>query len=1113
MAWPDDPLSLLVQVEIDGALETVSKPRGALSIIRGRTDEQSSVTHGRIDGLVVPNIDGRFTPRLPTSPWYGKTIRGTPVSVSVDEGPTYLVLPSGGSDVISTPDSASMSITGDLEVRVDSTTARIMRQNFYLASKWRAGSQKSWLLECDITGRIRWWWSADGSTNLSATSTVSLDSPSERIAVRVTHDVDDGAGGNVVRFWIARSMDGPWTELGDPVVGSGTTAVYDSTAPVEIGGVTNTTFMNPRGMLHGWQIWSGLATAGGTLVSGVDLSGATAGASTVSDGTRTWTLQGDTELRDVDVRGVAEIASIAPSWDITGTDATAALEVAGVMRRFATGASSLRSALYRSIIGQDPDAYWPCEDGKDATQVASAISGVGPMIIDSGSPLMSESESFAGSEPIIIMHDAQITGRLPAPYSATGRSAVQWVMNVDTSAGAPPTGQTIVAGFMAGGTIGRWELSYRAAGGLRLLIYSTFDTIVMDSGPYAFGIDDQSVFVQVALVDDGADIDWSIVTIAAGRTTGLAGSGTLVGHATGGARAIQLNGAGGLVDVAIGHVYVRSSDVTTQFDLGMSAGGWAGETAAARIVRLCSEEGIVADVRGAPDLTPTMGPQPTSTLLEALTECEIADGGLLYTPRRQIGIAYRTLTSMLHQQPGASIDYSAGQLAPPLEPRSDDQLARNDVTVRRVNGSLTRVVLDTGPMGTEPSPTGIGRYSEDVAVNVELDGQLEDIASWRLRQGTVDEARYSRIVVNLRSRRVTGSSLLDEIKSVDVGDVVEITSPPAQMPPDPIRIRVTSVTERITQISRSVELTGSPAAALETAIYQDAITFGDDFESGTLAAWPTVTGAAAASAAAAGAGTYGLRLSPSASAGAVATSTVKWAQTHVWAQAWMKFRINTLASGTSMDMVTIRNTAGSGHLDFFVGTSGKFQADLVGGSSDLDTGVIADVGVWHELQLRVFYGDTTWHAWLWLDGVVYGPIVQAGVTPAFVRSLHLGTTSAKTYEVDVDSIFIVVGDREPDSWVEECSRWDTAGSELGSGITSTAESLSVVTMSGPVWTTDEDDLPFDLGIGGERIRVRAVSGSTSPQTMTVHRAVNGVVKSHDAGAAISLWASSYYSIS
>jgi hypothetical protein len=88
---------------------------------------------------------------------------------------------------------------------------------------------------------------------------------------------------------------------------------------------------------------------------------------------------------------------------------------------------------------------------------------------------------------------------------------------------------------------------------------------------------------------------------------------------------------------------------------------------------------------------------------------------------------------------------------------------------------------------------------------------------------------------------------------------------------------------------------------------------------------------------------------------------------------------------------------------------------------------------------------------------------------------------------------------------DSLGKLDTAGSELASSATSSATSLSVATTSGPLWTTDAGEVPFDIRCGGERMTVTAISGGASPQTFTVTRSVNGVVKAHDAGTALSLW--------
>jgi hypothetical protein len=85
---------------------------------------------------------------------------------------------------------------------------------------------------------------------------------------------------------------------------------------------------------------------------------------------------------------------------------------------------------------------------------------------------------------------------------------------------------------------------------------------------------------------------------------------------------------------------------------------------------------------------------------------------------------------------------------------------------------------------------------------------------------------------------------------------------------------------------------------------------------------------------------------------------------------------------------------------------------------------------------------------------------------------------------------------------------DTDGSTLHANITSAATSLQIdTTAASPtyLWSTASADRPFDILIGGERMTVTNLTGSSSPQTATVTRSVNGVVKAQTAGEAVSLF--------
>lgn len=89
-------------------------------------------------------------------------------------------------------------------------------------------------------------------------------------------------------------------------------------------------------------------------------------------------------------------------------------------------------------------------------------------------------------------------------------------------------------------------------------------------------------------------------------------------------------------------------------------------------------------------------------------------------------------------------------------------------------------------------------------------------------------------------------------------------------------------------------------------------------------------------------------------------------------------------------------------------------------------------------------------------------------------------------------------------------RLDSDDSTLSAGVTSSATSFSVATdtsRGAPLWITTAShptEFPFDATVGGEVVRVTAITGTTSPQTWTVTRSINGVSKSHSSGVQISL---------
>jgi len=86
---------------------------------------------------------------------------------------------------------------------------------------------------------------------------------------------------------------------------------------------------------------------------------------------------------------------------------------------------------------------------------------------------------------------------------------------------------------------------------------------------------------------------------------------------------------------------------------------------------------------------------------------------------------------------------------------------------------------------------------------------------------------------------------------------------------------------------------------------------------------------------------------------------------------------------------------------------------------------------------------------------------------------------------------------------ELTARLDTDTATVDTTALAGATSLSVATSSpsGLVWTTDSDDYPLYLNVGGVQVRATACAGASSPQTFTV----DALPVDRPAGAAVSVW--------
>lgn len=119
------------------------------------------------------------------------------------------------------------------------------------------------------------------------------------------------------------------------------------------------------------------------------------------------------------------------------------------------------------------------------------------------------------------------------------------------------------------------------------------------------------------------------------------------------------------------------------------------------------------------------------------------------------------------------------------------------------------------------------------------------------------------------------------------------------------------------------------------------------------------------------------------------------------------------------------------------------------------------------------------------------------------------------YTETIDTAFqhSVVFNTTPASPYDVFTLDDTTKGRLDSGSTTLNEDLTTVETGADVavsrtadlWTTSGAQYPFDLVISGEKCTATACSGTSSPQTFTLTRSANGVVKDQVTGATVSLF--------
>lgn len=820
MAFPQTNFDIEVKLDLDGngvfdtditSYALARDGSNGFDIERGSTSE-GYLTDSGTCSFQLNNRDGRFSPRNPEGPYYGQIGRNTAIQVAVKGGSTYLHTLSTTSSGASTPDSASLSITGDIDIRFDATLDNWFAAGGFSGTTELCGKgefsagQRAWILMIrdDL---LRLEWSADGTNTIAVDSTAKPLIPlSRRLAVRATLDVNNGSGGNTVTFYTSDSISGTWTQLGDPVVTAGTTSINNDAQALNVGnGWPALGFDSAVGHIHAFQLYSGIA---GSLVASPDFTAQTDGATSFQDAQgNTWTRAAfpDSNITDLDVRFTGEIVEWPNRWDTSGNDIWVDVKAKGVFRRLEAGRTTLRSTLSRRIPTFSPVAYWPMEDGSSSTRFYSPIEGVRPLQ-QSGMDLESDN-TLGGSTALPVIRDgADLFGVAPAASNST-QWRVEFVYKYPT---LPASNSTVLRISTSSSSARYWSIRMRTGNIVNILVTEIDGSTVEDTDiAWTDAVGGQWNRFVLEAQQDGTDVDYrvAITDIAAGTTVQYTDTFALsaVGRVTGfaGGQPNYGSGADGLV---LGHLALFD-DITISTAYDDAEDGFSGERAGERVDRLAAEEDVDVVIHGWTSETEQLGPQGPSTFMELLRDATEADGGLLIESRNRLAVKFVALSSITNQEPTVTLTYP-DHIQPGLEPKPDDFLVENDVTVSRTSGSSGRVEVTDGALSVNAPPNGVNRYETSYELDIYSDDRTDDHAGWRAHLGTWDEERYSAVPVWVSAT----PSLFGTLSLLDVGTVLRLTNNDTdnKLPPGDIDLLIRGYSEFLNQRRWELQFNGVP---------------------------------------------------------------------------------------------------------------------------------------------------------------------------------------------------------------------------------------------------------------------------------------------------------------
>lgn len=423
------------------------------------------------------------------------------------------------------------------------------------------------------------------------------------------------------------------------------------------------------------------------------------------------------------------------------------ITASGRLRRLRKNTQATNSPLFREITLNDSnyDGYWSMEDAAGSQQFAHGPAAAGTTLSNIPMP---------GVKRAALASNTAVPGSAALPDFSSGVKATAAVTQINTSAagftvdhvlfvGDTPSGSGLVPLtriFLANGH-GSWQVSLDLSG--QNWQVDLFDSggIVQSTSTASWGttvnpFDGQPHMIRYTThfatltLSTVLDVDGTFVLSTSTAGAFFGGNTSKIGIA----------GVATGFPLVIGHLAVWNLEGIADNTAAML--GRPGETASARVTRLCGEESIPVTVLSPAQAATSvaMGAQTIDTVANLLDSCADPDNGLLHDAGPNGGLVYASGASRYNAAVAMAVDFVRHQIGDGLASTYDDQDLVTEWTISRTGGSSA----------TYKSATATDIYSSQDTVNVAADSQLLNIAGWRTHLGTYDAYRLPSISINMR---------------------------------------------------------------------------------------------------------------------------------------------------------------------------------------------------------------------------------------------------------------------------------------------------------------------------------------------------------------------------